>query len=302
MSNRFTTTYELPTARTIPSSPLVRRHVIAEIPLPSLIFTHIVIPKLKAAAFLKAKVTNTSNVPLLPGQAGMTLDGSFMGNLAFPRCSPSETVVLELGVDQAVKVEYERPTVKHGTQGMILMGKEEVGAFKRTMRITNSKSSTVSLVVLDQIPVPEDERLKVNITAPRGLKDIDDVVKSGVGVDGKAHGKGPKKQIVAAVASPNKLDNIPETGSIKNKSFNFNRRDSTLSSGSKPSESSTPIPAPAATLPEAKSGSGWGTAKASLKKNGEIRWDVDLNKGGCVALALEWECRMPSGEGLQALS
>jgi len=170
------------------------------------------------------------------------------------------------------------------------------------MRITNSKSSTVSLVVLDQIPVPEDERLKVNITAPRGLKDVDDVVKSGVGVDGKAHGKGPKKQIIAAVASPNKLDDIPETGSIKNKSFNFNRRDSTLSSSSKPSESSTPILPPAATLPEPKSGSGWGTAKASLKKNGEIRWDVDLNKGGCVALALEWECRMPSGEGVQALS
>jgi hypothetical protein len=126
----FTTTYELPTPRTIPSSPLVRRHVIAEIPLLSLFFTHILVPKLKAAAFLKAKVTNTSNVPLLQGQAGLTLDGSFMGNLTFPRCSPSETVVLELGVDQSVKVEYERPTAKHGTQGIVIIGKEEVGVYK----------------------------------------------------------------------------------------------------------------------------------------------------------------------------
>jgi hypothetical protein len=126
----FTTTYELPTPRTIPSTPLVRRHVIAEIPLPTLLFTHILIPKLKAAAFLKAKVTNTSTIPLLQGQAGLTLDGSFMGNLTFPRCSPSETIVLELGVDQSVKVEYERPTVKHGTYGMLIMGKEEVGIYK----------------------------------------------------------------------------------------------------------------------------------------------------------------------------
>jgi hypothetical protein len=266
-------------------------------------FTHIVIPKLKAAAFLKAKVTNTSNVPLLPGQAGMTLDGSFMGNLAFPRCSPSETVILELGVDQGVKVEYERPTVKHGTQGMILLSKEEVGAFKRTMRITNSKSSTVSLVVLDQVPVPEDERLKVNITAPRGLKDVNDVVKNGVGMDG-AHGKGAKKQITPAVASPTKLDDISEIGSIKNKTFNLGRRDSAFGSNSKSPESSAPTPAPTsvATLSGTKPGSDWGTAKASLKKNGEIRWDVDLYKGGCVALALEWECRMPGGEGVQALS
>lgn len=293
----FTTTYELPTPRTIPSSPLVRRHVIAEIPLPSLLFTHIVIPKLKAAAFLKAKLTNTSNVPLLPGQAGLTLDGSFMGNLEFPHCSSSEMVVLELGVDQSVKVEYERPTVKHGTHGMILTGKEEVGAFNRTMRITNSKSSTVSLVVLDQVPVPEDERLKVNIIVPRGLKDVDDVVKSGVGVDAKTPVKGAKKQIsTTAPAPPSKLDSISETASIKNKTFGIRRRESVVesasASGPKSSEAHT----------EAKSGSSWGTAKAVLKKNGEIRWDVDLYKGGCVGLALEWECRMPNGDGVQALS
>ena len=267
-------------------------------------FTHIIIPKLKAAAFLKARVTNTSTVPLLPGQAGMTLDGSFMGNLTFPRCSPSETVVLELGVDQAVKVEYERPTVKYGTQGMILMSKEEVGTFKRMMRITNSKPSTVSLVVLDQVPVPEDERLKLNITTPRGLKDVDDIVRNGVGVDGKGHGKGAKKQTVAPVASPTKLDDIPETGSIKNKSFSFGKRDTFSGSSSKSSESPTPASTlvPVTKSSDSKLGSGWGTAKATLKKNGEIRWDVDLHKGGCVALALEWECRMPGGEGINALS
>jgi len=184
------------------------------------------------------------------------------------------------------------------------MGKEEIGTFKRTMRITNSKSATVSLVVLDQVPVPEDERLKLNIIVPRGLKDVDDVVKNGVGVDGKVHSKGTKKQIVALAASPSKLDDISETGSIKNKSFNFGRRDSTLGSSSKSTESSMPAPAPTpiATPSDKKSGSGWGTAKAALKKNGEIRWDVDLYKGGCVALGLEWECRMPSGEGVHALS
>jgi len=155
------------------------------------------------------------------------------------------------------------------------------------------------LVVLDQVPVPEDERLKVNITTPRGLKDVNDVVKNGVGVDGKAHGKGAKKP----TAAPSKLDDISEneTGSIKNKPFNFGRKDSIIGINSKSTESSTPAAAPTAPS-SAKSGPGWGTAKATLKKNGEVRWDVDLYKGGCVALALEWECRMPGGEGVHALS
>ena len=299
---RFTTTYELPTTRTIPSSPLIRRHVIAEIPLPSLAFTYIVIPKLKAAAFLKARVTNTSRVPLLPGQAGLTLDGSFMGNLAFPRCSPAETAVLALGVDQSVKVEYERPSVVHAVQGMMLMGKEEVGAFKRTMQITNTKASTVSLVVLDQVPVPDDERLKVNITHPRGLKNVNDVAKNGVGGEGSVS----KPVVSAPTASPQrKVEDIPETASVKNKTFSFGKSSlakplpPVLQSPSQVTPRTASEPSP---VSGAKSASNWGTAKATLKKNGEVRWDVDLNQGGCVSLSLEWECRIPSGEGVQAVS
>jgi hypothetical protein len=287
----FTTTYELPTPRTIPSTELVRRHVIAEIPLPNLTFTHVIIPKFKAAAFLKARVNNSSNIPLLPGVAGLTLDGSFLGNLSFPRCSPDETVVLELGVDQSVKVEYERPVVKRGTQGMIIMGKEEVGAFKRTMRITNTKGVSVSLVVLDQVPVPEDEKLKVIIISPKGLKDVDNVVRSGVGVDGKAPTVKPSSKLEA-------VSGVPQASPLKSSTWGLSKRDS-LS-----------IPPPASPLPTAHvtanaapgTANSWGTAKATLRKNGEVRFDVDLLKGGCVSIDLEWECRMPNRQGIYALS
>jgi uncharacterized protein (TIGR02231 family) len=287
----FTTTFQLPTPRTIPSTPLVRRHVIAEIALPKLFFTHIVIPKLKAAAFLKSKLTNTSTVPLLPGQAGLTLDGSFMGSLSFPRCSPEETVELELGIDQGMKVEYERPTKKHGTQGMILIGKEEVGTFNRSTRITNTKGGSVSLVVLDQVPVPENDKLRVTILAPKGLRAEGDSVRNGVGTDGKApinKGKTP--------GTTSHLDDIPETASIKG-----SIRNSLIKKGGA-SAPQAPAPPTASTSTSTASGSKWGTAKAALRKNGEVRWDVDLYKGGCVSLGLEWECRVPSGDWVYALS
>jgi hypothetical protein len=151
-------------------------------------------------------------------------------------------------------------------------------------------------VVLDQIPQPEDERLKVVILAPRGLKDVNDVVKSGVGVDGKPSANGKKRAIVSG--TPSKLEDIPETASLKGtvgRTLSFNKASGSSSSKH---ESATPPPPPSTPT----TGSGWGTAKATLKKNGEIRWDVDLCKGGVVALGLEWECRVPSGEGVHALS
>jgi hypothetical protein len=298
----FTTTYELPTPRTITSSPQVRRHVIAEIGLSKLRFTHILIPKLKPAAYLKAKLTNTSSTHLLPGLAGLTLDGSFMGSLVFPRCAPDEEVTLELGVDQGVKVEYERPTVKHSTQGIII-GKEEVGVYKRSMKITNTKGASVDLVVLDQVPVPENDKLKVNIMVPKGLRNVDDIVKC-VGVDGNPGTSKAKVKVTEEdPVSKERLEVIPETssgrGSVRSSITAFSRRESMK----KPSVADPPEPKALVSLSSPQlTSSGWGTANATLGRNGEVRWDLDLENGASVDLNLEWECRMPIGEGMYGLS
>jgi len=49
--------------------------------------------------------------------------------------------------------------------------------------------------VLDQTLVPEDERLKMMILVPKGLKNENDTVKHGVGVDGKALSSGWRSRI-----------------------------------------------------------------------------------------------------------
>src|SRR6202012_3312383 len=95
----LTTTYDVPGVRTLEPSKLARRHVIAQIDLRGVDLSYIIVPKLRAAAFLKAKIKNVSSITLLKGQAGLTLDGSFLGNTVIPRCSPDESFPLGLGVD-----------------------------------------------------------------------------------------------------------------------------------------------------------------------------------------------------------
>jgi len=53
---------------------------------------------------------------------------------------------------------------------MIGFRKEEIGMYKCMMRLMNTKDTSISLVVLDQTPVPEDKRLKMTILALKGLK------------------------------------------------------------------------------------------------------------------------------------
>ena len=142
-------------------------------------FSHVIIPKLKPAAFLKARVTNTSTTPLLRGKAGLTVDDAFLGKATIPNCNPGVPFNLNLGVDPAIQVIYSKPKVRRATTGYF--NKEDCAIFTRVCRINNTKSSPVSLVVLDQIPVSEDERIRVRLIEPKGL-DKGDSAKIGADV------------------------------------------------------------------------------------------------------------------------
>jgi uncharacterized protein (TIGR02231 family) len=141
------------------------------------------IPKLRAAAFLRAKITNTSSFTLLRGKAGLTLDGTFLGSTFLPACRPDQTFSLSLGVDPAILVNYAKPVVRRATSGFF--NKEDCAVFMRVCSVKNTKSTPVSLVVLEQVPVSEDERLRVVILDPKGLDREGDRVKMDKGNWGK---------------------------------------------------------------------------------------------------------------------
>jgi hypothetical protein len=175
----LTATYEVPTSRTLAPSWTPRRVKIATIHLHSLELTHIIVPKLRSEAFLRAKVTNTSNISLPRGAAGLHLDGSFLGNTTIPRCSAGETFLLPLGIDPAINVAYSTPTVRKAISNGIF-NKEDSTLYTRATILVNTRKtgSPIDIVVRDQVPTSQDERLKVDIEIPKGLNNVGDIVKN----------------------------------------------------------------------------------------------------------------------------
>lgn len=163
----LTTTYDLPGQRTLEPSTVQRRHVIAELHLTSVTLSHVLIPKLRRAAFLKARITNTTSVSLLRGKAGMTVDGTFLGSTTLSSCEPRQFIDLSLGVDPSVLVSYAKPTARRATTGFF--SKEDSAIFTRSCWIKNTKKNDVSITVFDQVPVSEDENLRIHIIEPKGL-------------------------------------------------------------------------------------------------------------------------------------
>ncbi|KAL8765282.1 MAG: hypothetical protein Q9209_007604 [Squamulea sp. 1 TL-2023] len=185
----LTATYTVPGSKTIAPSNETRRHKIASIPLSSVSLSHIIVPKLRATAFLKARLRNDSSTTLLRGPAGLTLDGTFLGNTDLPRSSPGEAFILNLGVDPALNVVYSKPTVRRSESGMFQ--KEGSTIYTRTCALTNTKNdATIEATVLDQVPVSEDDKLKVEILTPRGLgKEGSQAVRAGIGQINEGTGK-----------------------------------------------------------------------------------------------------------------
>ncbi|KAE8332739.1 hypothetical protein BDV39DRAFT_91615 [Aspergillus sergii] len=164
----LTTTYELSGLRTLVPSTSHRRHLIAQSTLQSLTLTHVIVPKIRAAAFLRARVKNTSSVNILRGKTGISVDGTFLGTSTLPSCVPNEFFNISLGVDPNVLVTYAKPTVRNLSTGYI--SKEKAAVFRRSCWVKNTKSTAVDMIVSDQIPLKDNEQMRIQVLEPKGLE------------------------------------------------------------------------------------------------------------------------------------
>ncbi|KNG89951.1 hypothetical protein ANOM_001678 [Aspergillus nomiae NRRL 13137] len=164
----LTTTYELSGLRTLAPSTSHRRHLIAQSTLQSLTLTHVIVPKIRAAAFLRARVKNTSSVNILRGKTGISVDGTFLGSSTLPNCAPNDFFNISLGVDPNVLVTYAKPTVRKLASGYI--SKEKAAVFRRSCWVKNTKSTAIDMIVSDQIPLKDNEQMRIQVLEPKGLE------------------------------------------------------------------------------------------------------------------------------------
>ena len=238
----LTTTYDLPGIRTVVSSKQLSRYIISEFALPSVEFSRLAVPKYRTAVFLKARLRNPSPTTLLRGPAGLTIDGTFLGNSTVSRCAPNDTFEIGLGVDEEVPVTYSKPVRRVASEGMLV--KDQVATYERNMSIYNTRSTPITLILFDQVPVSQEEKLRIAVRRP-ALRNVGDVLK----------------------------------GAATNVRF--------FSGFEMGGKMPTNVPA----------GSG---VKVELRKNGEVRWEISLEKGAKARVGLEYEARMPTGEVIHA--
>lgn len=122
-------------------------------------YDYIAVPKLKEAAFLRAKLSNTLPYPLLSGSADLFVVQDFVGSTKIPFIAKDEEAKLFFGEDRQIRVKYERIKKEKSPPGFL--GKSERIKLAYRITIQNLRSNKVDIEIQDQIPVSQNTKIEI---------------------------------------------------------------------------------------------------------------------------------------------
>jgi uncharacterized protein (TIGR02231 family) len=116
------------------------------------------VPKLDPDVFLIARVTDWEELNLIPGQARLYFDGSYVGETAINPNSTNDTLQLNLGRDKSIVMK--RLKIKDKSKEKIFGDSREV---TQTYEITvrNTKNIPIRMIIEDQMPISRESDIKI---------------------------------------------------------------------------------------------------------------------------------------------
>ncbi len=159
----------------IDSDGLQHRVFITGLSMPAY-FRYSTAPKLSMYAYLKAKVKNESEFPILEGGSKVFLDGNFVSDSSVEATAPGQEFWVFLGVDEGIKVEYKLVNKVLDSAGVFEKKNRYIYLFET--QITNAKKSDIEIVLWDQLPISSDKSVVVKLIEPKYSKDSETLKKT----------------------------------------------------------------------------------------------------------------------------
>ncbi|KAI9592653.1 hypothetical protein BDF19DRAFT_451185 [Syncephalis fuscata] len=156
--------FEVNADATVPSDNAPHRVTIAVLDIKAT-FIHVAFPKISGShVYLRAFAKNDTDLPLFPGPCNIYVDGSYVTKSEIQRVAVGEKFTCPLGADPSVSIAYPSRKKKILTGGFL--NRVRMQAFEQSIHIRNGRSKPIFVQVFDQMPVSEEERLRVELTEP----------------------------------------------------------------------------------------------------------------------------------------
>lgn len=133
-------------------------------------YKHYCTPKLDRDAFLYARTTGWEDLNLLPGEANVFFEGTYVGKSYLDLDQPHDTLDISLGRDKGVTVERVK---RKTTNEKAVIGSKRTVSVGWDITVRNTKSVSVELELRDQYPLSPKSEIEVKLE-DKGGADVND--------------------------------------------------------------------------------------------------------------------------------
>jgi uncharacterized protein (TIGR02231 family) len=130
-------------------------------------YNYAVAPKIDNDAFLIARATGWEDFSLLPGEANVFFEGTFVGKSYIDPNSIKDTLNVSLGRDKRIVVKREK-LKDFSSRKLIGSNQREARAFEISIR--NTKAEAIKITVEDQVPISQNGQIEVTVSDVGGAK------------------------------------------------------------------------------------------------------------------------------------
>ena len=120
-----------------------------------------VAPRLDVNVFLMAYLTNWEDLNLVPGQARIYFDNSYVGETFVNPVSTNDTLAINLGRDESIVVT--RTKIKHSCKEK-LIGDTKIVSKAYEIVVRNTKNIPIVIDIEDQLPITKEVTIKIENT------------------------------------------------------------------------------------------------------------------------------------------
>jgi len=143
----------------VPGNGMEQGVTLKEYQLPC-IYQYYAAPGVDKDAYLLGQLTGWEKLNLLPGDAGIMVEGTYIGRSRIDPASIQDTLNLTLGRDKRIVVKKEK-VVDFSSVKFLGSSKKQVSAFQITVR--NNKKEKIRMILKDQYPLSTDKEIETEL-------------------------------------------------------------------------------------------------------------------------------------------
>lgn len=128
-------------------------------------YKHYATPKLDKDAFLYARTTGWEDLNLLPGEANVFFEGTFVGKSFLRLDAPTDTLNISLGRDKGVVVERVK---RKAANDKAIIGGSRTHSIGWDIIVRNTKGTAIDLEIYDQYPLSPQSEVEVKLIEKGG--------------------------------------------------------------------------------------------------------------------------------------